>query len=138
MLLRFGSASILFTLIVAGCTSSTTTTGPDSTITVINDESFAITDIYIDAVGAPLGPNQLDSALLPGDSITFGLPCDTYDVEMIDEAGGDCIVNDTDLCLNDAVLHVDDQFCSFSALRDGKQVDVKVPRLPAGSATIRK
>jgi len=138
MLLRFSSAPILFTLIVAGCTSSTTTTGPDATITVVNDETFAITDIYIDTVGGPLGPNQLDQDLLPGEQITFGLTCDTYDVEMIDEAGGDCIVHDTDTCLNDAVLHVDDNFCTFSSFRDGKQIDTKVPRLPAGSATIRK
>jgi hypothetical protein len=137
MLLRFGSAPILFTLIVAGCTSSTTTE-PDATITVINDEDFAITDIYIDPVGGPLGDNLLTSDLLPTEQITFGLDCDTYDVEMIDEVGGDCIVHDTDTCLNDAVLHVDNDFCTFSSVRDGKQIDTKVPRLPAGSATIRK
>jgi len=141
MLLRFGSAAfILSTLIATGCSTTVTAddTGPDATITVINSETFGITDIYIDPVGTTTFSDNLlvgGDILEPGEQITFDLDCGNYDVELIDEADGDCIVRNTDTCLNDAVIEIDDQFCSFTSKKTGQSV--KVPRVVNNPASKR-
>jgi hypothetical protein len=46
------------------------------------------------------GPDQLGKdALEPDESITLkGIPCDIYDIKVVDEDGDWCVVEDVDLC----------------------------------------
>ncbi|HEV7555548.1 MAG TPA: hypothetical protein VGO00_08850 [Kofleriaceae bacterium] len=132
MIFRFSSAPILLAFLTSvplvACTSDP---GPstDATITIDNQESFAITDIYIDDVGNDtLSDNVLGNVpLQPGDQIIVNVSCSTYDVTMIDETDVTCAVHSVDLCANDAVLVINDAFCDFSGFRDSKKTSFKVP-----------
>ena len=121
-MLRLASTLFLATLTAGLLGACTTSSHPDSTLTVENDESFAITDLYVDAVGdETFSDNLLAGApLQPGDAIKLAITCDTYDVEIVDEAGGDCVVHDADLCFTDADWVIDDNFCTFSQSRQDK------------------
>ena len=106
MLIRFATITFAASLIAglaAGCTVTTTTddTG-DSSLTITNDESFAIDNIYISPSGFETNDDILGGIPLdPGDFITVSVSCDTYDVEIIDETGTDCFISDYDLCGTD-------------------------------------
>jgi hypothetical protein len=49
------------------------------------------------------GPDQLGDAVVgTGDSFTLtGIPCDTYDVKLVDEDGDECVVPGVDICGDD-------------------------------------
>lgn len=83
----------------SACTSSS-----DATLTVVNHSDFTIVDIRVAPVQTvDFGPNLLGTdVLLPGEQLTLGVTCGTYDAEVVDEQGVTCDVNDIDLCLNDA------------------------------------
>ena len=121
---RFAFATLL------AATSFATACSSDATLTVSNQESFAITDLYVDAVGdESFSVNLLGNVpLQPGQSIKVGVTCDHYDVEIIDAAGGDCIVHNADLCFNDAAWIIDDSFCTFSSRSSGEPA-ITVPRI---------
>jgi hypothetical protein len=92
--------------LATGCADDNT----DATLRVSNQSDFSIVEIHVTQVGNPnWGPNLLDSALSPSDSVTLGVTCDTYDALLVDETGVDCEVHDLDLCANDAdwVIHND-------------------------------
>ena len=46
------------------------------------------------------GADQLrDHTIEPGQSFTLsGVPCDTWDVRLVDEDGDECVVPDVDIC----------------------------------------
>jgi hypothetical protein len=132
---RLSSLSVLATLIAgafiaAGCSSSS-----DATLTVENEESFQITQIYVNAVGDDnFADNLLGSQpLAMGESITFGVACDHYDVEIVDESGADCQVLDTDLCFNDSDWIINDSFCHLTARKDdgSKLPLISIPKTTA-------
>jgi hypothetical protein len=111
--------------IASGCIIDTG--GDDATLTVFNDSSFVIEELYLAPVGTrSYGPNELcfpedvrgdicpdpDDALFPDESITLGVDCDFYDALVIDEDGVECEVFDLDLCLNDAEWVIRNNTCT--------------------------
>ena len=73
----------------------------DSTLTIVNNTDWEIHHIYLTpADSEKWGPDQLGKEVLgPDESITLkGIPCDVYDIKVVDEDGGFCIVQDVDLC----------------------------------------
>ncbi|HEY4241245.1 MAG TPA: hypothetical protein VGM88_15590 [Kofleriaceae bacterium] len=127
MLLRFASiTTLLGSLLVAGAGLTGCTTDDTATLTVVNtynDPDIDITELYISAVGDDtFTDNLLDEDLQNGDSITIEVTCDSYDVEVVDSDGFDCVAPDFDLCGTDDELDVDESFCTFS--------DRKVPMQP--------
>jgi hypothetical protein len=142
-MLRFSSAPILLVFLTStplvACSSDNSGPPAGGTITVDNEESFALTDLYIDDVGNDTFSDNLlgNVPLQMGETIVVDLPCSNYDVEIIDEAGGDCKVFNTDPCgPTGATFTINDAFCTFSQFRDGKlEPQFKVPRVMPGQPT---
>jgi hypothetical protein len=69
--------------------------------TLINDSSYDIYALFISPSRSNnWGPDQLgDEVLEPGYSFTFsGLPCDTYDMKLVDEDKDVCVLQGVHLC----------------------------------------
>jgi hypothetical protein len=76
----------------------------DSTLTIDNQSDYALHSLYVAPIDAiDWGPDLLGGdVLLPGEYMTVGLDCDTYDVLISDELGATCELNSLDLCFDDA------------------------------------
>lgn len=113
MLNRLASIVTLSSALLLGACGSSSTTISDASLTVSNQSDFALTEIYLTDVGSPTwGPNLLrGDVLLPGEELTLGVSCSTYDALIVDEDGVDCEVHDIDLCLNDAVWVIRNNTC---------------------------
>ena len=86
----------------------------DSTVTVVNESDFAITELYVTYAGSPSwGPNQLfGDALFPFEQIVLhGFPCDFYDVMLVAEDGVTCELRDIELCFDDAAWYITNDTC---------------------------
>lgn len=114
---------------VAGCSSSSDSSGPDATLKVKNNSDFQIVELHVTSVGnSSWGPNLLSSAGLdPGSSITLGVNCDTYDALLVDEAGVDCQLHSIDLCLNDADWIIQNDTCTAFSQGAPKQTQARDP-----------
>lgn len=120
MLTRLTKITLLATLLTATAALGTgcTTSDDDSsaTLTINNQESFEITDIYINPSGFDQSDNILsDGPLDPGDSVQISVDCGTYDVEIVDESGADCEITDYSLCASDDTWDITDSFCALDA-----------------------
>jgi len=105
--------AILIAAVASGCVIT-----DDSTLTVDNHSSYALFEIRVAEVNdAYYGPNLLGGDILyPGESLTVGLDCGTYDVLVVDEDGVECELVGLDVCLDDAVWIIDDidlNLCAF-------------------------
>jgi hypothetical protein len=75
-----------------------------ATAKVINQSKWEIHHLFLSPTSENhWGPDQLgEKVLAKGDELTLtGIPCDEYDVKVIDEDGDECIIEAVDLC-NDA------------------------------------
>lgn len=75
-----------------------------SDVTVHNDSDFAIFHFFLSpSEEDQWGPDQLgDHVIKNGGSFTLtGVPCDEYDVKLVDEDGDECIVPAVDVCGED-------------------------------------
>ena len=109
---RLISSLFLFALLAPGCGDG------DSTITVWNESSYAIDDLYVTEVNTfDWGPDLLGGdVLLPGESISVVVDCDVYDIKVIDETGVECELYDVDVCFEDDGWVIDDVIldtCAF-------------------------
>jgi hypothetical protein len=73
----------------------------NATVTVANQSEWEIHEFYL----APSetdkwGPDQLSENVIgKGDSFKLtSIPCDTYDVKLVDEDGDECVVEAVDIC----------------------------------------
>ena len=96
-------AATLGAMAVAACSTDTGDDGAGR-LNVHNQSDFAITEIRVTSVGSSTwGPNLIfGDTLEPGDSLTIGVTCDTYDAKLVDETGAECTVPDIDLCFTTA------------------------------------
>src|SRR5687768_15398233 len=75
--------------------------GERNSLAVVNDSDHVIEDFYIAAVGSSdWGPDLLGAdALFPDEEfLIVDIECDFYDVRLIDDTGGECLILDIDLC----------------------------------------
>jgi hypothetical protein len=120
--------------VATGCSVNT----PESTLRVYNQSDFAITELHVADVGsASWGTNLLGGdPLYPGESLTLGVDCGTYNVLLIDEQGVDCQVDGVDLCLNDAKWVIHNNTCAvFGAAKAAREAAAKAKASSAGSAS---
>ena len=70
-------------------------------VKVVNGSQWGIYHFFLSPADTEeWGPDQLrDQVIAPGASFTLqGIPCDTYDVRLVDEDGDECIVGGVDVC----------------------------------------
>lgn len=83
----------------------------DSDVTIKNDSSWVLTELYLSSVDdEEWGPDQLGTQVV-GSEEEFTLtdvPCDIYDIRLVDEDDDVCILNDVKLCANAAEWHIRD------------------------------
>lgn len=75
-----------------------------SDVTVNNESEWAINHFYLSPIDEEeWGPDQLgDEVIGSGESFTLtNVPCDSYDVKLIDEDGDECVVSEVDICGSD-------------------------------------
>lgn len=73
----------------------------NSKITLKNKSNWAIHELYFSATDEDeWGPDQLGKQTIEnGESFTLtGIPCDTYDVRLVDEDGDECVVESVAVC----------------------------------------
>lgn len=91
----------------------------DSTLTIVNDSSYVITEVHLAEVGSrSWGRNLVPEELYPGEELlVVDIDCGTYDVMVTDETGLDCILGNLDLCFDDDAWVIDDftlDTCAFA------------------------
>ncbi len=83
-----------------------------ATVKVINQSKWEIHHLYLSSsADEEWGPDQLeDDILTKGDQITLtNIPCDTYDVKVIDEDGDECIIEEVELCKDHSYWKITDK-----------------------------
>lgn len=73
----------------------------DSQVEIVNRSDWDIHQLYLSSVDEDeWGPDQLGDEIIPsGGSFTLhSIPCDDYDVQLIDEDGDACVVSGVSLC----------------------------------------
>ena len=74
----------------------------DASVTVVNRSLWAIHELYLSSTDEnEWGPDQLGSETVintGGDFTINRIPCDTYDVKLVDEDGDECVVGGVALC----------------------------------------
>jgi hypothetical protein len=88
-------------LVLAGL-SPRIAAGEGATVTLVNDSKWDIHHLFLSASDeTEWGEDQLGEAVLEARGGRFQLreiPCDTYDVMLVDEDGDDCVVPEVDIC----------------------------------------
>jgi hypothetical protein len=99
--------ALMTAAVLGACTTS-------SSITVDNQSSFTITELYLtDVNSSSWGPNLVyNNKLLPGDTVRINTSCGTYDAMLVDETGVTCELNAVDLCLDNALWIIHNDTCS--------------------------
>lgn len=72
-----------------------------SSVVVKNKSDWEIHQFFLSPVDTDdWGPDQLgEDVISTGDTFTLnGIPCDSYDVMLVDEDGDECIVPEVDIC----------------------------------------
>ena len=72
-----------------------------SDVKITNDTDWEIHHFYLSSTDDEAwGPDQLgDDVIGTGDSFTLtAIPCDEYDVKLVDEEGDECVVGAVDIC----------------------------------------
>lgn len=74
-----------------------------SDVNIVNKSDWAIAELYLSPSNADAwGPDQLaEHVIEPGTSFKLtGIPCNTFDVKLVDEDGDECVVPQVDICAN--------------------------------------
>ena len=70
-------------------------------VKVMNNSDWAIHHMYLSPVSEDdWGPDQLGKLVIDSEGVFTlkGIPCDSYDVKVVDEDGDECIIEDVDIC----------------------------------------
>ncbi len=73
----------------------------DASVVILNKSSWDIHQLYLSSTETEeWGPDQLgDKVIGTGESFTLhSIPCDSYDVRLVDEDGDECVVGGVDMC----------------------------------------
>lgn len=84
----------------------------DATVKVINQSRWEIHQLFLSSSEEESwGPDQLDDNILSnGDSMTLtDIPCDEYDIKVVDEDGDECVIEQVELCGDDSYWKITDK-----------------------------
>lgn len=94
------------------CALSTPAFAAKAKVKIINQSKWEIHHLYMSSTDEESwGPDQLeDEILTKGDSFTVtGIPCDEYDIKVVDEDGDECIIEAVDLCRDESYWKITDK-----------------------------
>ncbi|HEX8169481.1 MAG TPA: hypothetical protein VF824_02950 [Thermoanaerobaculia bacterium] len=83
-----------------------------ATVKIINQSKWEIHHLYLSSTDDDeWGDDQLgEDVLTKGDSVTLtDIPCDTYDIRVVDEDGDECIIEQADLCRDNSYWKITDK-----------------------------
>lgn len=83
-----------------------------ATVKVINQSKWEIHHLYLSSSeNEEWGPDQLgEHVLTKGDSFTLTkIPCDTYDIKVVDEDGDECVIEQVELCRDNSYWKITDK-----------------------------
>ena len=83
-----------------------------ATVKIINQSKWEIHHIYLSSSSDDeWGPDQLeDEVLVKGESLTLsGIPCDDYDIKVVDEDGDECVIEAVELCNDQSYWKITDK-----------------------------
>jgi hypothetical protein len=83
-----------------------------SSVTIHNGSSWAIHELYLSpSDDEAWGPDQLGSEVIASDGryTLNGIPCDEYDVRLVDEDGDECVIGGVGLCAANDVWTINDE-----------------------------
>jgi hypothetical protein len=84
----------------------------DSVVRVLNNSMWNIHEMYLSSVDTEeWGPDQLgEDVIESGGSFQLnGVPCDSYDVRLVDEDGDVCVIGGVDLCASQHEWEITDE-----------------------------
>ncbi len=84
----------------------------DSSVKINNKSKWEIHHLYLAPHSSDeWGPDQLkDAVIATGASFTLtGVPCDKYDVKVVDEDGDECVIEDAAICHDKAFWNITDE-----------------------------
>lgn len=94
------------------CAAAVPAFAKKATVKVINQSKWEIHHLYLSATSDNAwGEDQLgEDVLAKGDSLTLtGIPCDSYDIKVVDEDGDECIIEEVDLCRDASYWKITDK-----------------------------
>ncbi len=86
----------------------------DSEVNIVNHSDWSIYELYVSSADSEeWGDDQLGSEVIEsggGSFLLHSIPCDDYDVRLVDEDGDECVVSGVALCADndDWVISNDD------------------------------
>ncbi len=98
------SVSALAVALLATPTLSALAGKGDSTVTIVNKSKWDIHHLFISSVeDEEWGADQLGEHVLESGTAyeLHGIPCDVYDVKLVDEDGDECEVAEVELCADE-------------------------------------
>lgn len=103
----------LAAIVAFGCVGTAHAGKFDSVVTVKNSSLWEIHQMFLSSVDEEeWGPDQLGEQVIDAQGGSFklsGVPCDSYDVRLVDEDGDACIVREVDLCGDNATWTISDE-----------------------------
>ena len=106
------SLAILVTAVGVALGTAVSAGKLDSAVTIVNESAWDIHHLYLSSVDEEeWGPDQLgDHVIGSGESFQLsGIPCDAYDVRIVDEDGDECVVGAVALCADKDDWVIDDE-----------------------------
>lgn len=106
---------LLFALPLALAAGAATAKGSklDARVTIVNQSLWAIHELYLSSTDeSSWGPDQLGPTTVIGTGERYTInriPCDSYDVKLIDEDGDECVVRDVALCADSDTWVITDE-----------------------------
>jgi hypothetical protein len=85
--------------------------GDKVSVKIINGSSWDVHHLFLSPVSDEAwGADQLrDNIIQSGEAFTItGIPCDSYDVKVVDEDGDECVIEEVDLCNADKYWKITD------------------------------
>ena len=96
------AAAACLAVVVAADAGDKKASGKKASVKIVNKSKWDIHQLYLSpADEKDWGPDQLGKHTIEakGGSFTLSdIPCDTWDVKVVDEDGDECILEDEDLC----------------------------------------
>ena len=75
--------------------------GKTANVKIVNKSEWSIHELYLSPVDDEAwGPDQLQQHVIkPGETFALSkIPCNTWDVKLVDEDGDECVVGSVDIC----------------------------------------